>query len=153
MAENINLDETNNNNGNNLMKLNIYSRYGLHDRMNDGFVEVPNRRAWSFNHLYNDWMSNGYFNVLDKGLLEVSYDNAAYIPFDLSENKYNRHQVISLSCFLDSVYNSVMVECPHEGGGIFSAHFTRLENNEAVYITKDFTTVRFRFNPNQPSQF
>lgn len=138
-------------------ELSIYSRYGLMDRMGDGFVDPPKRREWSLDKLYQDWKSHGFFNELCKlGHITVSYAGNTFIDFEPSAANYNRHQALAVSCFIESCYNSgstaVVITSPHERGGDFSATFKRINDNEIIYTTTNQMVVRFRFDPTRPSQ-
>jgi len=155
-------------------ELSIYTRYGLFDRMGDGFVEPPNRRAWAFADLYEDWNSKNFFKVLrELGYLTVSYNhnhnqnaNNIHIPnpvptydnytnFVPSANNCNRHQVLALSCFLSSwcANSKLKVFSPHERGGEFSAMFERISDFDVKYINDNGSVVYFHFDSNKLSQF
>jgi hypothetical protein len=138
-------------------EMSVYSRYGMFDRMGYGFVVPPNRRKWSFNILYQDWLSHGFLNSLcEKGYITVSYAENPFIDFNPSAENNNRHQLLSLSCFIDSCYNSdnklVVIISPHECGGDFVSTFQRINDNEVIYTTTNNIKVRFRFDPTRKSQ-
>jgi hypothetical protein len=139
-----------------LANLSIYSRYGMLDRMDDGYVVPPNRRAWSMAVLYADWESWGFLNTLRAmGHIEVSYAGGPYVDFALANN--NRHQVLALSCFLDSRYarepfREVLITAPHSSGnGSFIATFSS-GNGCVNYTTENGTYVLFRFDSARASQ-
>ena len=138
--------------------ISILSRYGLIDRMNDGFVDPPNRWAWEFNQLYDDWIAHGFFNVLpDRGYLTVSYDNSPYIDFIPTSND-NRLQVLALSCFLASCYVDSKANMYYEHRGYydyneFSATFEKQNNGNIIYTTDNGNVVCFCFDNTRPSQF
>jgi len=157
------------NNSNGVLNINIYSRFGLIDRMGDGFVEPPNRRAWAFEKLFDKWQQHQYFSTLTAlGRLFVSYNNindicdcddcedtCQFNEFIVSANSGNRHQVIALSHFLATNFaNDVAcVSSPHENSGTFTAVFKRIKHNEVAYIANNGTIVRFYFDSALPSQF
>lgn len=137
-------------------KLSIYSRYGMFDRMGDGFVVPPKRREWTLEVLYDDWKGHGFLNTLrEMGRIEVSYAGAPYVDFALVNN--NRHQVLALSCFLDSCYagspdREVLITAPHSSGnGSFTATFSS-GNGCVMYTTENGTKVCFRFDSARASQ-
>ncbi len=137
-------------------KTTIFARYGLSDRMNDGFVEPPNRREWSLDILYEDWKTHGFLETLRKmGHITVSYAGKPYTDFVLADN--NRHQILALSCFLDLSYatnarGAVKITAPHPQGGDFAATFSRFPEGIVVYTTENGTNVWFRFDSTLPSQ-
>jgi len=138
-------------------QLSIFSRYGLYDRMGDGYCDPPNRREWSFDTLYDDWTTHGFFNVFrDLGFITVSYNGLPYIDFVPAAEYANRHQALTLSCFLDTRYVSnneqVIITSPHEQGGEFSATFQQLECGDVIYTTINGKIVRFHFDKTHPSQ-
>ena len=140
-------------------KLSIYSRYGLMDRMGDGFVDPPNRHSWTFEQLYNDWNSHGFLKTLStKGYITVSYAGNPFIDFIPDSSKLNRHQVLALSCFLDSCYATspgdvVQISAPHESGeGQFIAVFELLPSGGVKYTNANNVGVWFRFDSTRPSQ-
>ena len=134
----------------------IFGRYGFADRMADGFCELPNRRSWSFPKLYEDWARMGFFDSLQKlGFVSVSFNNGAFADFIPSADKFNRHQAISLSCYMafaDS-NSSVQMTCPHERGGEFVAVFKRIDDCTVQYTNDVGSIVRFQFDNSRPSQF
>jgi hypothetical protein len=140
-----------------LPRLSIYGRYGIYDRMGDGFVDPPNRKAWTFDQLYTDWNAHGFFaNLRKKGYITVSYAGNAYIDFIPCAANRNRHQAIALACFLDSCYAAtdlVIITAPHEtGDGDFIATFETLANGGVKYTTQNGIGVFFKFDSSRPSQ-
>ena len=139
-------------------KISVYSRYGFYDRMGDGFVDPPNRYEWSFDKLYQDWNSYGFFNELRKqGYITVSYAGNPFIDYVPSAEKNNRHQVLTLALFLDTIYYKnnvpVIITSPHESGdGDFVATYNRVSDSEIMYTTQSYNIVRFRFDSYSPSQ-
>ncbi len=140
-------------------QLSIFTRYGLCDRMGDGYCEPPNRREWSFEQLYNDWKSHGFFkSIQDSGFLIVSYNDSPFIDFEPDAECANRHQVLALSCFMDSCYadnnEKVTITAPHEqDGNDFLAVFEKQANGDIIYTTDIGKVVRFRFDKTRQSQF
>jgi hypothetical protein len=136
--------------------ISIFSRYSFYDRIQDGFSKAPNRRAWSFQQLYKNWIAIDFCkSIRDLGFVTVSYNNSTFINFIASAEYGNRHQILALSCFLDSCYSdsTAKITCPHEQGNEFSALFKRINNNEVHYTTDTGFIVRFRFSNSQTSQF
>ena len=140
-------------------QLSVFSRYGLYDRMGDGYCDPPNRREWSFGTLYDDWTTHGFFNVFrDLGFITVSYNGLPYIDFLPAAEDANRHQALALSCFMDSCYadnnEKVTITAPHEqDGNDFSAVFEKQANGDIIYTTDIGKVVRFHFDKSRPSQF
>jgi len=139
-----------------LERLSIFNRYGILNRMDDGFVVPPNRRAWSMDMLYANWQQCGFLKTLrEMGRIEVSNAGAPYVDFALV-NK-NRHEVLALSCFLDSRYagepdRKVLITAPHSSGnGSFVATFSS-GNGIVMYTTEDGINVLFRFDSARASQ-
>jgi hypothetical protein len=137
-------------------QLSIFSRYGLYDRMGDGYCDPPNRREWSFDTLYDDWKTHGFFNVFrDIGFITVSYNGSPYIDFVPTAEDANRHQALTLSSFLASCYANAkaIITSPHEQGGEFSATYQQLECGDVIYTTINDKIVQFHFDKTRPSQF
>jgi hypothetical protein len=142
----------------NILKISVYERYGLCDRMGDGFVDPPNRYKWTFDQLYQDWNAHGFFNELrKKGYITVSYAGNPFIDYVPSAEKNNRHQVLTLALFLDTQYYKdnvpVIITSPHESGdGNFVVKYQRVSESEIMYTTQSNNIVRFRFDSYNPSQ-
>lgn len=139
-----------------LPTLSIYSRWGLFDRMQDGYCEIPNRREWPFQKLYEDWIGLDFFKSLrELGFVKVSYNNGVFADFVPSTENGNRHQALALSCFLSSRYadSTAQMTCPHERGGEFTATFERVDTCTVMYTNDVGSVVRFSFNYSRPSQF
>jgi len=134
--------------------LSVFSRYGLYDRMGDGFTDPPNRREWTFDKLYSDWKLHGFFNGLQNiGFVTVSYNGSEFINFEPTAENTNRHQAIALACFSDCRYEKAVVIAPHEQGLDFSATFEKLDNGDIIYKTEHGSIVHFRFDKTRQSQF
>ena len=134
--------------------LSVFTRYGLYDRMGDGYCDPPNRRELSFAKLYDDWTTHGFFKVFrELGFITVSYNGEPFIDFEPSAENANRHQALVLSCFLDCCYDKAVVISPHEQGGEFSATFQKLNNENVTYTTNTGRIVRFHFDKTRQSQF
>lgn len=139
-----------------LPTLSIYSRWGLFDRMQDGYSEIPNRRDWPFQQLYEDWIRLNFFKSLrELGFVKVSYNNSVFADFVPSAENGNRHQALALSCFLSSCYadSTVRMTCPHERGGEFTAIFERVNDRTVTYTNDVGSVVRFSFDYSRSSQF
>ena len=133
--------------------IDIYQRLAFLERICDGLEPARNL---SFNDLYSRWQQARFFKQLaELGFIQVSYDGAAPIDFEPSEENGNRHQALALSCFVSSIYadSTTTVSCPHERGDIFTAAFTRISNNSIEYLNDYGSRVRFTFNSTKPSQF
>lgn len=129
--------------------LSIYNRYGFYDRCFDS--PYVNRREWDFNYLYEDWNKMGFFNKLrEKGYITVAYDSINYKPFNIEHGAGNRHQLLALSCFIDSQYKKSAVLAPHEKGGEFCATFEKFNDNTIIYYGN--SAVWFKFDNSKISQ-
>jgi hypothetical protein len=136
-----------------LGKINVYDRLAFLERIIDGLEPARNL---AFSDLYERWKQATFFKqVSDLGFVRVSYNNSPFQDFIPDVLNGNRHQALALSCFLGSIYanETVIVECPHEQGGIFQAVFTRESSNEISYRNNSGIIVRFTFDGNRTSQF
>jgi hypothetical protein len=131
----------------------VFNRLAFIERIIDGLKPAS---ELSFDELYQRWIQADFFKELALlGHVSVSYNNGPEVSFKPGAEDANRHQALALSCFVSSVYadtNSI-VESPHELGNIFTATFSRSNENCICYVNEYGTVVRFTFDKNQKSQF
>jgi hypothetical protein len=142
----------------NIPNMSIFARYGLFDRMGDGFVTPPNRRQWSMDQLYSDWNSHGFFkDMRHLGALMVSYNYGDFFEYVPSVEHSNRHQIIALSFYMATCFANtntpVHVTAPHENGGVFGAVFDKISNNEVRYVSDTGMNVHFKFDATLPANY
>lgn len=141
---------------NRIPQLNILSRYGLMDRMNDGFSDPPDRSKWSMNELYKDWKSHGFFKDLQElGNITFSKDGGPFVSYRYNASYYsmNRHRILALSCFVSSKffteYQKVKIIAPHEIGGNFVGVFERIGEFDIKYTNEYGNEMRYHFDNTQ----
>jgi hypothetical protein len=137
-----------------MITIDIYSRYGMFNRMMDGFCDQPNRQSWTLAKLYTDWEAHGFLTTLrSRGAISVSYDGIHFNKFHLTND--NLHQIIALSCFLDSTYAkdgiSIKITAPHASGGQFAGTFKAFKNGDVEYINENNNRVLFTFDSKEHS--
>jgi len=128
----------------NVRILNAFDRLGSYFRT---FDEGKCSNDLTFEEIYQLWETLGYFkNISEKGTLFVSYDNKKlFIPF-VPQNG-NRHQLISLSSYIDSIYHiksKVKIYCRHENDGLFEAIFSG-DGYNYQYVNDKGGIIYFKF--------
>ena len=123
--------------------------------LEDFFPPIDNSDC---NQVWSRWIELKLFdNLISRGQLMVSYYGSPAIPFQIEQNKGNRHQAIALSAYIRSRYwpnTQCYVIVPHENGGEFIGKF-KTNSDDNIQYTNEETggIVNFTFNTDIESQF